>query len=116
MTPLNWRILQDCTSLFRALEVQLHGGLMRLKHVRPNSQQLRLQFLIIVAAYMNIFISTWVILTVGLIFTLPMLIVRVREHTELAEEIMVRMDEHGKVRDVSEVEENQKNPVATGGA
>ena len=54
-------------------------------------------------AYMNIFVSTWVILTAGLIFALPMLIVRVKEHTDLAEEI-IRMDEDRRVRNVPEIE------------
>ncbi|KIM34051.1 hypothetical protein M408DRAFT_325579 [Serendipita vermifera MAFF 305830] len=64
--------------------------------------------------YMNLFISTWVLLTVGLLFALPMLIVRVKEHTGLAEEIMVRMDEHGRVRDVAEVEEKQADAPTKG--
>jgi hypothetical protein len=37
-------------------------------------------------AYMDIFVSTWVLLTAGLIFVLPMLIARVKEHTDLAED------------------------------
>jgi hypothetical protein len=53
---------------------------------------------------MNIFISTWVILTAGLIFVLPMLIARVKEHTDLAEETIVQMDKNGRVRDVLEIE------------
>jgi hypothetical protein len=55
-------------------------------------------------AYMNIFISTWVTLTAGLIFVLPMLIARVKENTGLAEETMVRMDQNGRVKDVPEIE------------
>jgi hypothetical protein len=55
-------------------------------------------------AYMDIFVSTWVLLTAGLIFVLPMLIARVKEHTDLAEETIVRMDENRRVRDVLEIE------------
>lgn len=55
------------------------------------------------AAYMNIFISTWVLLAVGLICALPMLHLRVKDHTELEEETVARMDDSGRVRDVSEV-------------
>jgi hypothetical protein len=65
---------------------------------------------------MNIFISTWVILTIGLICALPMLIVRVKEHTELADETIARMDENGRVRDVSEVEEKDAGLAETGKA
>lgn len=36
--------------------------------------------------YMNIFVSTWALLAAGLIFALPMLHYRVKEHTELADE------------------------------
>ena len=35
---------------------------------------------------MNIFISTWVLLVAGLIFALPMIAMRVKDHTELADE------------------------------
>lgn len=52
---------------------------------------------------MNLFISTWVILGAGLTFSLPMLYLRVREHTTLEEETVARMDDTGRVRDVAEV-------------
>ncbi|KAG8729893.1 hypothetical protein FRC12_020644 [Ceratobasidium sp. 428] len=55
--------------------------------------------------YMNIFISTWALLAGGLIFVLPMLYLRVKEHTELADEAVARMDEGGHVKDVAEVEQ-----------
>lgn len=38
--------------------------------------------------YMNIFASTWALLAAGLIFVLPMLHFRVKDHTELADEAM----------------------------
>lgn len=37
---------------------------------------------------MNIFISTWVLLVAGLLFILPMIHLRVKEHTELSEEVL----------------------------
>ncbi|KAG9084235.1 hypothetical protein FRC06_004156 [Ceratobasidium sp. 370] len=54
--------------------------------------------------YMNIFISTWALLGAGLVFALPMLHFRVKEHTELAEEAIARMDEGGHVKDVMELD------------
>ena len=38
--------------------------------------------------YMNIFISTWVLLAAGLICTLPMIHLRVKNHTDLADETL----------------------------
>jgi len=37
---------------------------------------------------MNIFISTWVLLVVGLLFALPMLYLRVKETTDIADETL----------------------------
>ena len=37
---------------------------------------------------MNMFISTWVLLTAGLVFALPMIYSRVKDHTELEDEIL----------------------------
>ena len=37
--------------------------------------------------YMNIFISTWVLLAAGLICALPMIHMRVKDHTEPTDEI-----------------------------
>lgn len=37
---------------------------------------------------MNMFISTWVLLVAGLIFALPMIHLRVKDHTELADETL----------------------------
>ncbi|CAG8616291.1 15059_t:CDS:2 [Acaulospora colombiana] len=56
-------------------------------------------------AYMNIFISTWVLLVAGLIFALPMLYLRVKEHTDLQDETLARMDDSGRVLGVHEAEE-----------
>ncbi|KAB5592997.1 hypothetical protein CTheo_3551 [Ceratobasidium theobromae] len=53
--------------------------------------------------YMNIFASTWALLAAGLIFVLPMLHFRVKDHTELADEAIARMDETGHVQAVEEV-------------
>jgi len=38
--------------------------------------------------YMNIFVSTWVLLVAGLLFALPMLYLRVKNHTEPEDEVM----------------------------
>ncbi|KAF8899685.1 MFS general substrate transporter [Mucidula mucida] len=38
--------------------------------------------------YMNMFISTWVLLAADLAFALPMIVLRVKEHTELEDEAM----------------------------
>ena len=37
---------------------------------------------------MNIFVSTWSLLAGGLLFSLPMIHLRVKEHTELEEETL----------------------------
>jgi hypothetical protein len=37
---------------------------------------------------MNIFLSTWVLLAAGLVFLLPMIYMRVKDHTDLADETM----------------------------
>ncbi|KAF8639403.1 hypothetical protein AX17_001528 [Amanita inopinata Kibby_2008] len=47
--------------------------------------------------FMNIFISTWVLLTAGLVIALPMIHYRVKEHTDFEDETLARMDEHGQV-------------------
>ncbi|KAG8858408.1 hypothetical protein FRB96_005293 [Tulasnella sp. 330] len=53
--------------------------------------------------FMNIFASTWALLAGGLLFALPMLYNRVKDHTEIEEEILQRMDDQGNVLDVSEL-------------
>jgi hypothetical protein len=37
---------------------------------------------------MNMFISTWVLLLAGLVFALPMLYLRVKDHTDIADETL----------------------------
>jgi hypothetical protein len=37
---------------------------------------------------MNMFISTWVLLVAGLVFAFPMIYSRVKDHTELEDEIL----------------------------
>lgn len=37
---------------------------------------------------MNIFLSTWVLLVAGLVFALPMIHLRVKDHTDLADETL----------------------------
>jgi len=53
--------------------------------------------------FMNMFISTWVLLVAGLVFALPMIHLRVKEHTDLADETLVRMDDSGNILDASQV-------------
>ena len=40
------------------------------------------------ASYMNMFLSTWILLLAGLICALPMIHLRVKEHTEIADEAL----------------------------
>jgi hypothetical protein len=54
---------------------------------------------------MNIFISTWVLLIVGLLCALPMLYLRVKDHTDLQDETLVRMDDSGRVLEVDEAQQ-----------
>jgi len=53
--------------------------------------------------YMNMFVSTWVLLVAGLVFALPMLYLRVKEHTDLADETLLRMDDSGNILDAEQV-------------
>ena len=39
--------------------------------------------------YMNMFVSTWVLLVAGLVFALPMIHMRVEDHTEEDEDLYV---------------------------
>jgi heme/copper-type cytochrome/quinol oxidase subunit 3 len=52
--------------------------------------------------FMSVFISTWVLLVAGLVFALPMIFLRVRDHTELRDEVLMRMDDFGNVQDIQE--------------
>jgi len=53
--------------------------------------------------FMNLFLSTWILLVAGLVFALPMLYLRVKEHTDLEDETLVRMDDSGNILAVSEI-------------
>lgn len=37
---------------------------------------------------MNVFVSTWVLLAAGLIFAFPMIYMRVKDHTDIADETL----------------------------
>ncbi|KAF8224043.1 MFS general substrate transporter [Tricholoma matsutake] len=54
------------------------------------------------APFMNIFISTWVLLVGGLVVALPMIHLRVKEHTDIEDETLVHMDEQGNLQPVKE--------------
>ncbi|KAG7090640.1 hypothetical protein E1B28_009742 [Marasmius oreades] len=53
--------------------------------------------------YMGIFISTWVLLVAGLLFALPMIHLRVKDHTDFEDETIARMDRSGRVLDMDEI-------------
>jgi len=53
--------------------------------------------------YKTLFITTWVLLISGLLFALPMIYLRVKDHTELQDEALARMDDQGKIHTVEEV-------------
>jgi len=53
--------------------------------------------------YMNMLISTWVLLAAGLVFAFPMIYSRVKDHTELKDEILIRMDDTGNLVDADRV-------------
>ena len=53
---------------------------------------------------MTIFISTWVLLAAGLICALPVLYLRVKEHTTLEEETLTRLGDDGNLRPAEEVQ------------
>ncbi|KZT51337.1 MFS general substrate transporter [Calocera cornea HHB12733] len=57
--------------------------------------------------FMNIFASTWALLGAGLICAAPVLYLRIKNHTELEDEALMRMDERGHIHPVGE-----KPPVA----
>jgi len=50
--------------------------------------------------FMNIFAGTWALLVAGLLFALPMMFFRVKEHTVLEDETIARMDDSGHVQPV----------------
>jgi hypothetical protein len=49
--------------------------------------------------FMNIFLSTWTLLVAGLIFALPMIHLRVKNHTDLEDETLMHLDDSGHVLD-----------------
>ncbi|KAJ7755618.1 MFS general substrate transporter [Mycena maculata] len=51
----------------------------------------------ILTPYMNVFASTWALCAAGLLFALPMIYLRVHEHTNIEEEVNARMDEDGNI-------------------
>ncbi|KIK52133.1 hypothetical protein GYMLUDRAFT_50082 [Collybiopsis luxurians FD-317 M1] len=53
--------------------------------------------------YMNIFLSTWLLLAAGLMSAFPMIYFRVKDHTELEDETSARMDISGHLRTVEEM-------------
>ncbi|KAJ7233132.1 MFS general substrate transporter [Mycena haematopus] len=53
--------------------------------------------------YMNMLASTWALSAAGLLFALPMIYLRVKEHTDLEDEALVRMDDHGNVLPVNHI-------------
>ncbi|KDR68675.1 hypothetical protein GALMADRAFT_215550 [Galerina marginata CBS 339.88] len=53
--------------------------------------------------FMNMLISTWVLLAAGLVFSLPMIYLRVKDQTDLADETLMRMDDSGNIRDTRQV-------------
>ncbi|KAJ8088903.1 hypothetical protein PM082_014149 [Marasmius tenuissimus] len=55
------------------------------------------------APYMNIFISTWVLLVAGLLFALPMIHLRVKDYTDIEDETIARMDSDGHIREADEL-------------
>lgn len=66
---------------------------------------------------MTIFISTWVLLAAGLICALPVLYLRVKEHTTLEEETLARLDDRGNLRPAEEVQaELEREQAAPGHA
>ncbi|KIY72089.1 MFS general substrate transporter [Cylindrobasidium torrendii FP15055 ss-10] len=52
--------------------------------------------------YLNMYLSTWAILVAGLLAALPMVFIRVKNHTGLDDEALARMDEDGHVMSTQE--------------
>ncbi|KAJ3723946.1 MFS general substrate transporter [Lentinula raphanica] len=63
--------------------------------------------------FMTMLITTWVLLVAGLIFALPMIHLRVKNHTDIADETLVRMDSKGQIRDVEQVKNEETVAKAT---
>ncbi|KAG5733772.1 UN protein [Termitomyces sp. T112] len=54
--------------------------------------------------FMNMFISTWALLVSGLVFALPMIFLRVKEHTDYSDEVLARMDDSGRIHVAAEMQ------------
>lgn len=54
-------------------------------------------------SYMSIFLSTWILLVLGLVLALPMMHWRIKDNTDLEDEVLARMDDSGNVLAVEEV-------------
>ncbi|KAL1753509.1 major facilitator superfamily domain-containing protein [Schizophyllum commune] len=52
--------------------------------------------------YMHLFLSEWCLLVAGLVFALPMVHLRVKDHTTLQDETLARMDDSGRIASVDE--------------
>ncbi|KAL0950518.1 hypothetical protein HGRIS_007327 [Hohenbuehelia grisea] len=61
--------------------------------------------------YMGIFVSTWVLLVAGLIFSLPMIHLRVKDHTDIEDETLARMDNTGHIHSADLVEPEATKPA-----
>ncbi|KAJ6516215.1 MFS general substrate transporter [Mycena sanguinolenta] len=68
----------------------------------------------VLTPYMNMFASTWALSAAGLLFALPMIYLRVREHTVLEDETLARMDVHGNVLPVDHISQPTEEKVAEG--
>jgi MFS family permease len=55
--------------------------------------------------YLDMFASTWALTVAGLLFCLPMIYLRVKNHTELADETVARIGDDGHIRPVEEVQQ-----------
>ncbi|KAJ7095079.1 MFS general substrate transporter [Mycena belliarum] len=66
----------------------------------------------VLTPYMNMFASTWGLSVAGLVFALPMIYLRVREHTDMEDETVARMDDDGHVLPSAEVAAQQPEKKA----
>ncbi|KAF7355033.1 hypothetical protein MSAN_01418800 [Mycena sanguinolenta] len=66
----------------------------------------------VLTPYMNMFASTWALSAAGLLFALPMIYLRVKEHTDIEDETLARMDVHGNIRPVDHISQPTEEKVA----
>ncbi|KAG2343340.1 MFS general substrate transporter [Suillus weaverae] len=57
--------------------------------------------------YMNIFISTWVLVTAGMMFAFPLIYVRIKDHTEIDDEAFLNRANVEKPTEVAEKESDK---------